>query len=351
MTLDSRTILPAGKLPGDLLGAMLARYTRSDPRVLIGPGIGRDAAAIAFGDTTLVVKTDPVTFATTDAGWYLVNVNANDLACMGATPRWLLTTALFPEGKTTPALVENTFAGLDAAASAIGVTLVGGHCEITVGLDRLILVGQLLGEADRDELYDLGNAQSGDAVLLCGGIAVEGTALLARAAADALHGLPAELLQRAQDFLSTPGISVLPAARAMRDAKIPVRGLHDPTEGGIATALIELATATGLGVEVDGDRIPLYPESGAICNALGLDPLGLIASGALLAVVPDDSSAAARAAVQHAGVPCAVIGQLSNRTAGAWLTRGGRREPMPTFPVDEIARYFASRSTSLGLDL
>jgi hydrogenase maturation factor len=344
MTLDSLTILPAGKLPGDLLGAMLAHYTRADPRVLIGPGVGRDAAAIAFGEQTLVVKTDPITFATTDAGWYLVNVNANDLACMGATPRWLLTTALFPEGKTTPELVEDTFRGLDAAATATGVTLVGGHCEITVGLDRLILVGQLLGEAPRDELYDLRTAQPGDAVLLCGGIAIEGTALLAREAADALQELSPGLLRRAQDFLTTPGISVLPAARALRTASIPVRGLHDPTEGGIATALAELAAATDLGVEIDYGSIPVYPECGAICTALGLDPLGLIASGALLAVVPDDSIAAACKAVESAGVTCARIGQIIRRDAGAWLTRAGRREPMPTFAVDEIARYFASRS-------
>src|SRR5215207_8169045 len=139
--------LPPGKLPGDLLAAMLARYVKPDPRVLVGPGVGRDAAAIAVGDRAIVVKTDPITFATADAGWYLVNVNANDIACMGATPKWLLATALFPERTTTPELVEQSFASLARAANELGIALVGGHTEITLGLDRLILVGQLIGEA------------------------------------------------------------------------------------------------------------------------------------------------------------------------------------------------------------
>ena len=343
MSIDPDTILPAGKLPGELLSAMLARYTRADPRVLIGPGVGRDAAAIAFGERTLVVKSDPVTFATADAGWYLVNVNANDLACMGATPRWLLTTALFPELKTTAAFVEETFASLDAAATAIGITLIGGHCEITVGLDRLILVGQLLGEADRDALYDLRTAQPGDALILCGGIAIEGTALLARGthAYATLTALPADLLLRARGFLSAPGISILPAANALRAARVPIRGMHDPTEGGLATALSELATATGLGLQVTYEQIQIYPECEAICALLGLDPLGLIASGALLVVVPRDAVQQALDALTQAGVSCAVIGTLTGAGESAWLSRAGLREPMPVFTVDEFARYFA----------
>ncbi|MGN6755265.1 MAG: AIR synthase related protein, partial [Thermomicrobiales bacterium] len=83
-------ILPLGKLPGALLERLLARYATADERLIVGPGIGRDAAAIALDDDrAFVVKTDPITFATAEIAWYLVNVNANDLACLGATPRWL----------------------------------------------------------------------------------------------------------------------------------------------------------------------------------------------------------------------------------------------------------------------
>jgi len=333
--------LPAGKLPGDLLKRLLDRYITPDPSVLIGPGIGRDAAAIQVDDTALVVKTDPITFATDDAGRYLINVNANDITCMGATPRWVLVTALFPEGKTTPELVERSFRSLAIAAEEIGIALVGGHTEITIGLERLILVGQMIGACAPADLYDLSTASAGDAVVLASGIAIEGTAILAREARAALEGLVnPETIASAARLIEAPGISVLPAARALRSAGVTIRGLHDPTEGGIATALSELAAATGLGIEVDGDAIPVLPETQALCTALDLDPLGLIASGALLAVVAADDGAKAVAALRDAGIPGARIGTLT-REPEQWIRRDGRRAPLPGYEVDEIARFFA----------
>ena len=104
---DSR--LPVGKLPSELLGRLLATYATSDPTVLVGPGVGGDAAAIDLGETTLVVKSDPITFASESPAQYLVDVNANDLACLGATPRWMMVTALLPEG-TTESSSRRTFA-------------------------------------------------------------------------------------------------------------------------------------------------------------------------------------------------------------------------------------------------
>ncbi|MCO5175399.1 MAG: AIR synthase-related protein [Thermomicrobiales bacterium] len=339
-------LLPAGKLPGELLGSLLGHYISPDPAVLIGPGIGRDAAAIQVDETALVVKTDPITFSTNDAGRYLVNVNANDITCMGASPRWLLVTALFPDGKTTPAMVEDTFASLATAASEIGVALVGGHTEITIGLDRLILVGQMIGTCAPSDLYDLSRAEPGDAVLLASGIAIEGTSILAHEAHDELvDRIDAELLASAERFLESPGISVIPAARALQNAGVAIRGLHDPTEGGLATALGELAAAASLGIEVDGDAIPIRDETRAICSALGIDPLGLIASGALLAVVDGADADRGIAALNSAGIPAGIIGHII-ADGSCSMVRDGRRQPLPVFAVDEIARFFAERESA-----
>src|SRR5919204_3481343 len=126
--------LPVGKLPADLLGRLLATYATDDPAVLVGPGIGGDAAAIHVGGTTLVVKSDPITFATDSPAKYLVDVNANDLACLGATPRWMMVTALLPERETTEKAVEAHFRELRDACVHRGISLVGGHTEITSGL-------------------------------------------------------------------------------------------------------------------------------------------------------------------------------------------------------------------------
>jgi hydrogenase maturation factor len=334
--------LPPGKLPGDLLGELLGRYIVADPSVIIGPGVGRDAAAIRVGDQAIVVKTDPITFATDDAGRYLVNVNANDIACMGATPRWLLVTALYPEHTTTPALVEQAFESLSSAAGELGISLVGGHTEITIGLDRLIQVGQMIGTCAPEDLLDLSRARAGDAVILASGIAIEGTAILAREAGSRLVGrVPQATLEVAKNFLVNPGISVLPAVRALQSVNTIIRGMHDPTEGGLATALGELATASGLGIEVNGNAIHVRPETAAICDALDLDPLGLIASGALLAIVAPESADNAIEALHLANIPGARIGTMSACPTDRWMVTDAGRIPLPVFAVDEIARYFA----------
>jgi len=339
---DENRALPAGKLPPELLGRLIGNYTITDPDVLIGPGVGRDAAAIRIGDKAIVVKTDPITFATPDAGRYLVNVNANDIVCMGATPRWLLVTALLPERSTTAELAESIFTSLQTAATELDIALVGGHTEITIGLDRVILVGQMIGDADPERLLDIRSAQPGDAVILCSGIAIEGTSILAMEADRHLTDVSGDLLESARTFLTAPGISVVPAARALLSSGATIRGMHDPTEGGLASAIAEVATASSLGIEIDEAAIPIYPETRAICEALDLDPLGLIASGALLAVVDNNDVEIALAAASTAGIPAARIGTMTEAGDGCWLVRDGARMPMPTFAVDEIARYFSS---------
>ena len=339
---DSSRTFPAGKLPGDVLAEILPGLTRSDPRVLIGPRVGTDAAAIDMGQSVLVVKSDPITFATDDAGWYLVNVNANDIACMGATPKWLLVTALLPEHSTTHALVSALFASLSSACDALGISLVGGHTEITIGLDRPILIGSMLGETTRERLVNPERVGPGDVLLLCKGIAIEGTALLAREAPPRLLvGMSAKVKKRAEAFLHEPGISVVAAAEELWRSGAAIHAMHDPTEGGLATALREISTAAGNGLTVDLSRVYVYPETDAICRHLGIDPLGLIASGALLAVVPADCGDNAVRHMQECGIPCEVIGAFTDAEPGVTCSNGDP-DALPDFDVDEIARFFAS---------
>ncbi len=127
--------LHTGKLPAELLARLLSRVVSRDPRVLLGPTVGEDAALIDLGDRVLVAKADPVTFATDRIGWYAVHVNANDVACMGARPAWFLATILLPQG-APEALAEDVFAQIEAACEALDITLVGGHTEVTYGLER-----------------------------------------------------------------------------------------------------------------------------------------------------------------------------------------------------------------------
>jgi hydrogenase expression/formation protein HypE len=334
--------LPAGKLPGDLLGRLLERHAVQDERVLIGPGTGRDAAAIRFGDTALVVKSDPITFPTDRPAHHLVHVNANDIACQGATPRWLLVTALLPHGIATAEMASALFADLNRCAAEVGVEVIGGHTEITIGLDRPILVGTMLGETAADRLIDPRNAKPGDRLLMTEVAGIEGTVILASELAAELRarGVPDETLTVARSMLSDPGISVLAEARALADADA-VSAMHDPTEGGIGTALRELAIAAVCGLVVSRDAMRLADPTRAVADALGIDPLGMLSSGSLLAAVPKDRMQAAEDALSRAGVPFAWIGKLTPPETGLRIISGTTETILPEFTVDEVARLLA----------
>ncbi len=329
-----------GKLPPDLLAEMLSRVSPRDPQVVVGPRVGEDAAAVAFGDSLLVAGMDPITFATDLIGWYAVQVNANDIAVMGAEPRWFLAALLlpphFPEQGVRP-----IFDQLYQAAEALNISLVGGHTEITAAVTVPVIIGCMLGETKEDKLITTSGAQVGDTIILCGVAAVEGTALLARDASETLaaKGLRAEIIARARDFLFDPGISVVGAARAAV-ATGGVTSMHDPTEGGIATALLEVALASGLGLEVETELIPVLPETKEICRVLGLDALGLIASGALLITTRADAAERVVSALRELKLPAAAIGYICPKESGLTMLVGGKAQPLPRFARDELARFF-----------
>jgi len=334
--------LPTGKLPPDVLERCLAKIPRADARVIVWPGIGVDAAVVRVGGAMLVAKTDPITFATELIGWYAVHINANDVACMGATPCWFMADLLLPAG-TTPEQAEGIFDQMLEACGALGISLIGGHSEITVGLDRPIVIGCLLGEVDSKHLILSSGARPGDAIIITKGIAIEGTALLAREAEQRLlqAGVGKDLIERARGLLFEPGLSVVRDAETARGAAA-VTSLHDPTEGGLATGLEEVAKASGVGLEVSLDQIPVLPETRRVCSALGLDPLGLLASGGLIATVHPKESDAVLSALDSAGITARRIGTVLPAAEGLTMVESGRKKPFPHFIRDEIARFFDS---------
>lgn len=335
-----------GKLPAGLLKDLLAAIPVDDPDVIVGPRLGEDAAVLDIGDRYLIAKSDPITFTAHRIGWYALQINVNDVATMGARPRWFLGTLLLPPSSTEQE-VQQVFTDIQEACQSLGVTLVGGHTEVTDGVERPILAGTLLGEVAKDRLVVNTNARPGDIVLLTEGIAIEGTAILAQDASAQLaaQGLSDASIRRAQAYLDDPGISVVPAAEALCRAVQP-RAMHDPTEGGLATALAELAAGAACGVAIDLDTVPLLPETGETCEALELDPLGLLASGALLAVVSPDDVLPALKALEGAGIKAAAIGRLTEQKQGMRMLVDGDWHDVPSFPRDELARFFEEGENS-----
>ena len=334
-------LLPVGKLPPEQLRPLLKQPSKHDPRLLVGPQIGEDAAVIDAGDRYLVVATDPVTFATDQIGRYAVHVNANDVAVLGARPLWFFVVMLLPQNRTTPELAETIMADVRSACEELDVAIGGGHTEITQGLDRPILVGQMLGEVAPTRVVRKTRIAVGDRILLTRGLAIEGTAILARERSERLQDrIDADVLARAARLLIEPGISVVSAALAAASVGEAVHAMHDPTEGGLATGLFELVAPAGLGLLVIRERIPVFPETTSICSALSLDPLRLLASGALLiAVAPDGADLVGRA-IEATGAPVAVIGEARPAAEGIAIVTNGKVEPVPPALRDEIARAF-----------
>ena len=332
--------MDVGKLPNDLLASLLGKVQSLDPRVVLGPGIGRDAAVIDNGGPKLLVaKTDPVTFASDLIGWYAVNVNANDIACMGAQPAWLMTTILLPDGAPAE-LAETIFDQVTQACEALGIELVGGHTEITYRLTarswsahcwerRRGLVrpdGARPGDADPDER-----------------IAIEGTAVLRPRGS----GRTETRRHDARRHRCRKGVHLRAGNQRRQEAIAACKpcghAMHDPTEGGLATALYEMAAASGTGITVQDERIRILPATRRLCDTAGLDPMGLLASGALLLAVADEDATKALEAIRSAGVPAERIGTLLQQEDGVIMEGDIQPRPVPRFARDEVARFLTER--------
>jgi hydrogenase expression/formation protein HypE len=330
---------PVGKLPIRTLEDLLKRNKIKDPRVIVGPGIGEDAAVIDTGGPRyLIAKTDPITFTADQIGWYAVHINANDIATMGARPLWYLATLLLPEDLTTRELAEKIFQDTMKACKSIGVSLIGGHTEITSGLSRPIVVGQMLGEVEKHRLVRTNGARPGDAIILTKGLAIEGTAVIARERVDEMMQIFGEqTLTRCRNFMYDPGLSVIKEALVASE-HASVHAMHDPTEGGLATALHEIAWAANVGLRIQADIVPVFPETQAICNHYHLNPLGLIASGALLIILQANEAEKVLTGLRSQGIAATVIGEVTDKSKGIKLLTADGVVDLPLYEQDELTK-------------
>jgi len=328
--------LPVGKLPADMLERALAGIP-GDAAVLVGAAIGEDAAAVDIqSDEVLVAASDPVTLAADSMARYAVLVNANDVAAAGATPRWLLTTVLFPPGSTASEVLA-LMRDIQEVCAAYGLALLGGHTEISDAVSRPLVMGTMAGTVSASGLVDKRNMRKGDRVLLTKGVSVEGTGLLAREQAARLREAEwteADIAEAA-GFLERIGI--LEEARIARSFA-GVTAMHDVTEGGLAIAVRELGAAGGRRLRLHMERIPVYPQTERFCSVLGLDPLGLIGSGSLLISCSPADAGPLTEAIAAAGIEVTDIGEVLGRGEGIDASREGGRGEWPLFARDEVSR-------------
>jgi len=324
-----------GKFSHAALARLLARFEYGPRRdVLVGPRIGEDAAVVRLGRECLVVATDPVTFAAERIGWYAVQINANDVATMGARPRWFQACVLMPARSAVT--VESIFADIAAACRTLAVAVIGGHTEVTAGIEQPIVVGTMMGVVERAGLITSSGARPGQSIVMTKSAAVEATAIIARERGRELAAKTgAGLVRRARWFLFDPGICVV--REAMIAARCGATAMHDPTEGGILAGLWELARASNVTIRVDTEAIPVAEETQQACQAFGIDPLRAIGSGSLLIAIRQSAVTRLLGRLRRAKIPAALIASAEPGPGELRSTDGRRLRPSAR---DEIARLY-----------
>jgi hydrogenase expression/formation protein HypE len=308
--------------------------------LVLPPGVGVDFGVVKIGEGYLIVSSDPVTGVTDKIGWYAINVSANDVATSGNRPRFLQSIILLPR-KTTISLVKSISEEMHETASGLGISIVGGHTELTPGLDRPIVVTTAFCFAK--SFVSAADAREGDSILMTKTAGIEGTAILGSSLAASGVKVDARLVGRAKRFIERVSV-VEEADGAFQTGQ--VHAMHDCTEGGVLGSLYEMAVASGLGFEVSEEKIPVAEETASICAALKADPLKLISSGSLLLAVKPGGEIEVERALKARGTLVTRIGKFVSGKR-VLVAKNGREERIETAATDEIWRLEARLGSGL----
>jgi len=337
---------PIGKLKHKFLLKMLKNFVSNthlkDDRVIMGSSIGEDAAVIDMGDNYLVAKTDPITFATDAIGYYAVNVNVNDIVCTGATPKWFQSTILLPKKHTDEDLIENIFKNIHDTCKSLGISVIGGHTEITSDLTRPIIVGSLLGEVEKDKLVLTSGAKAGDSIILTKGIFIEGTSIIAREKENILKdkGYSVEFIEKCKGYLYNPGISVFKEALLSND-NFKINSMHDPTEGGLFCGIAEMAIASNLGVLIEKTKINVLPEPTELSKVFDLNPYNTISSGSLLISIEEEFTADLINILKKNDINSELIGKFTSKKENYLVIDDNNKKTRMFYTeTDEITKLF-----------
>jgi len=332
--------LPAGKVPQEILQKTVFRFLGAERGdVVLGPAPGEDAAIVKAGRRLLALSCDPVSGAVRRVGWVAAHVACNDVATRGVKPQWLSTVILLPEGSTGRFLTEIS-RQVDEASSQLGVAVVGGHSETTPGVSHPIVVGFACGIVRGRRYVRTGGAKPGAKLLMSKAAGLEGTAILASDFKKLVAGsLGWKAAWKAQKFYLE--ISVVREALAAFKAG-GVQAMHDPTEGGLAGGLHELAEASRVGFRIWEEQVAFRSETLEVCRLFRINPLALISSGCLLLAVEAEMAEKVLKAIGKVGVDACLIGEtLENPSERLIIDKHGRPRKLPKPSQDELWKALA----------
>ena len=297
----------SGKLSAEALSRTVFRALGAErPEVLIGPAVGEDAAVIRWTGQYLLFASDPIVGASEGAGKLLVRVNVNDIASKGGEPAYMVITIIAPPAMGE-AYVSRVMRDAHDECARHGIAIVGGHTEFNEMYEHPVLSAALIGHAEK--VFRASDVSPGDALFVTGHIGVEGMAILASDRPDLLSDvLSPDETAEVKNWMDDT--CVLETSRVLRRHSV---FMHDPTEGGFRGGVREVCRLAGIEADIDEDAVPIHPYTKRASEALGFDPLSLVASGSMLAVAKSESEKETSKALRDAGIPFKKVGRMTER--------------------------------------
>ena len=322
-----------GKLPNDILKKyIISGMDKINENIVVGPQVGEDCSIIRLQDKYCVLTTDPITAADANSGRIGVNICCNDVASAGVKPFGVLVTVLAPSG-TGAEEIKRVMDEIRASCRELSVDILGGHTEITDGVNRMILSITAIGMGN--SYVKTGGAMTGDDVVVTGYTGLEGTAILARDYYNQLKDKVDEsLLLKGQGMLRN--VSVVKTG--LIAAQYGVSSMHDATEGGVLGAIWEVAETSGKGVYIYKERLPITKETIEICRAAGADPYRLISSGSMIITCKSGETLCQE--LNREGINAVVVGKITE--GKRILEAGGNEQEIDAPATDEIYRIIES---------
>ena len=331
-----------GKLASEELKKLLS-CIKKDSRIIVPPMPGYDAGVHLIGDRHLVVATDPCVGVPEDwFGWLLIHYAASDVALFGTKPEFCTVTLLGPIG-TKPQTFQTVMGQACRAADELSMAIVRGHTGTYDVLTKMLGVCTAYGTAQKGKLITPGDAKAGDLILCTKSVGLEtliNFSLTHKALAQRLFG--AEKAEKLASLVKMESC----VQEALKLAEIEgVHAMHDATEGGLTTALNEVAEASKLGFEIEYEKLPIMPEMCTLQEGFGLSDeqvLSASSTGTIVAAVEPGAKAKIEETLLEIGVSATFLGTFT-KDRRRELVKEGIRRAFPSVADDPYGRILSGK--------
>jgi len=342
-----------GKVTPELFAKVILEHLGARDRdVLVGPQHGVDVGVVRVAPgVVMAVTADPVfvvpAYGWERAAWFAVHILASDASTSGLPLRFMTVDLNLPPDLSDEDL-STLWEAYARACGNLGIAVVTGHTGRYDGCAWPMVGGAACFAVGPEDAYVTPTmARVGDQVVVTKGAAIEATALFAATFPDRLARAVGQEVAMAADSLFEQ-MTVVPEARIAAAYGLRDRGvtaMHDATEGGVLGGLVEVAVASGLGMRIEMDAIPVRPEVRAVCDHVGMDPYISISEGTLIVTVRPEHAEGFLSALQEGGVEAAVVGEVMEPEKDVVVVENGRSRPLEHPGVDPFWGAFGRWAT------